>query len=97
MRERKQGRENESKGKGRRRGGEIRTGISSLLNRMAIRALRKEEWIVWETEKEGRLLLDLPHAMLNRRGVGVRDWVEVQRDDRDAVGELLCGYGGVDG
>ena len=71
------------------RGGRL-TGVGRLLDGMAIGALGEEEGVVGKTEEEGRLLLDLPHAVLDWWGVGVGNGVEVQRDDRDSVGKLLC-------
>jgi hypothetical protein len=71
-------------------GGGRLTGVGSLLDGVAVGALGQEEGVIGETEEERRLLLDLPHAVLDRRGIGVGHRVEVQRDDRDTVGELLC-------
>lgn len=69
---------------------ETLTGIRSLLDGMAVGTLGQEEGVVGQSKEERCLLLDLPHAVLDGRSVGVGNGVEVKGDDRDAVGELLC-------
>ena len=49
-----------------------------------------EEGIVGKTVKEGSFLHDLVYRVLDRGGIiHVGQRVEVQRDDRDAIGELF--------
>ena len=68
------------------------TGVRRLLHGViAARALSGvEEGVVGETEQERGLLHDLEDRVLNRGSVGTRERVEVERDDRDPVRELLC-------
>lgn len=51
----------------------------------------QEEWVVRKAEEKGSLLHDLEDGALDRRGVaGVGERTEIEGDDGDAVGELLC-------
>ena len=70
------------------------TGVRRLLHGViAARALSGvEEGVVGKTEQEGGLLHDLENRVLNWRRVGARERVEVERDDRDPVRELLCAH-----
>ena len=68
-----------------------RTCIGGLLHRVvATRAFPGvEEGVVGKTVQERRFLHDLEDGMLNRGRVGTGEGVEVERDDRDPVRELL--------
>ena len=69
----------------------LRTSICRLLHGVvAARALPGiEEGVIGETVQERCLLHDLEDGMLNRGRIGTGEGVEVERDDRDPVGELL--------
>ena len=65
-----------------------RTSVGSFLNGMT--NARGEEGVVRKTVKEGSFLHDLVYRVLDRGGIiHVGQRVEVQRNDRDAIGELF--------
>jgi len=66
------------------------TSIGSFLDSVTSGRLGEEEGVIRQAEEQRCLLLDLPYGVLNRRCVGVGHRIKVERDDRDAVGELLC-------
>lgn len=56
---------------------------------MASRGAGKEVWVIRQAEEERGLLHDLEDGALDGRSVGVGNRVQVERDDRDSVRELL--------
>jgi hypothetical protein len=49
----------------------------------------KEERVVRETKEQGCFFHDLENGVLDWGSMRVRKWVEIEGDNRDAVGELL--------
>jgi hypothetical protein len=64
------------------------TSIGSFLNGMS-RCVGKEERVVRETKEQRYFFHDLENGVLDWGSVRVRKWVEIEGDNRDAVGELL--------
>lgn len=67
----------------------IRTRIRGILDRMVRRASGREERVVRKTVEERDFLHNLENRALNRRGIGIREGVEVDRDDRNPIRELF--------
>ena len=51
--------------------------------------IEKEERIVRKTEEQGYFFHDLENRLLDRSSIRIRERVEIERDDRNTVRELL--------
>ena len=49
----------------------------------------QEEGVIRETEEERSLLRDLEDGVFDGGRMGVGERVEIERNDRDSIGELL--------
>lgn len=56
---------------------------------MASRSTGKEVWVIGQAEEKRCLLHDLEDGAFDGGSIGVGDRIQVERDDRDSIGELL--------